>query len=276
VGLIDCAATEILKRNAGDTAWECAADGGGGAPTDATYITQTANGTLSAEQALGALATGILKSTTTSGVLSIAVAGTDYTSPSSTETFTNKTYDVEGTGNTFTIYDEIWRDAAGCNNTTPGPVWNSNTANVPAFICEGTNIRLATADFDDTTDEAIDGGFRLPTGFTGAIDAIFRWKAAATTGAAGWCFQLVRVPTAATSDPALPAQAAGNCVSSTVAGTTLQEVEATISGVTCTSCAAGDRVNFRLSRDANGGAVTDSMTGDAKLLGWMTRVRRTL
>lgn len=52
--------------------------GGGGAPTDATYIVQTANGSLSAEQALGALATGILKNTTTTGVLSIAVAGTDY------------------------------------------------------------------------------------------------------------------------------------------------------------------------------------------------------
>ena len=52
--------------------------GGGGAPTDATYITQTANGTLSAEQALGSLATGLLKNTTTTGVLTIATAGTDY------------------------------------------------------------------------------------------------------------------------------------------------------------------------------------------------------
>jgi hypothetical protein len=48
--------------------------GGSGAPTTATYITQTADGTLSNEQALGALATGILKNTTTTGVLSIAVA----------------------------------------------------------------------------------------------------------------------------------------------------------------------------------------------------------
>lgn len=45
-----------------------------GAPTNATYITQTANGTLSAEQALSALATGLLKNTTTTGVLSIAAA----------------------------------------------------------------------------------------------------------------------------------------------------------------------------------------------------------
>lgn len=49
--------------------------GGGGAPTNATYITQTPNGGLSAEQALSLLGTGILKSTTTTGVLSIAVAG---------------------------------------------------------------------------------------------------------------------------------------------------------------------------------------------------------
>lgn len=48
---------------------------GGGAPTDAKFITQIPNAGLSAEQALSTLATGILKNTTTTGVLSIAVAG---------------------------------------------------------------------------------------------------------------------------------------------------------------------------------------------------------
>jgi hypothetical protein len=56
--------------------------GTSGAPSDATYITQTPNGTLTNEQALSALATGILKSTTTTGILSIATAGTDYLTPS--------------------------------------------------------------------------------------------------------------------------------------------------------------------------------------------------
>lgn len=55
--------------------------GGGGAPTNATYITQTANASLSNEQALASLATGIVKNTTTTGVLSIAAAGTDYQAP---------------------------------------------------------------------------------------------------------------------------------------------------------------------------------------------------
>ena len=48
------------------------------APAAAKYIVQTADSELSAEQALGALATGLLKNTTSTGVLSIAVAGTDY------------------------------------------------------------------------------------------------------------------------------------------------------------------------------------------------------
>lgn len=45
------------------------------APSSAKYITQTAESGLSSEQALSALATGILKSTATTGVLSIAVVG---------------------------------------------------------------------------------------------------------------------------------------------------------------------------------------------------------
>ena len=49
------------------------------APVGATYITQTPSGVLTAEQALSLLATGILKSTTGTGVVSIAAAGVDYT-----------------------------------------------------------------------------------------------------------------------------------------------------------------------------------------------------
>lgn len=45
--------------------------GAGGAPTDAAYLTQIANGTLTAEQAMGALATGVVINTTTTGVQSI-------------------------------------------------------------------------------------------------------------------------------------------------------------------------------------------------------------
>lgn len=46
------------------------------APANATYITQTANGTLTAEQALGSLGTGLVKNTTTTGILSIYAGAT--------------------------------------------------------------------------------------------------------------------------------------------------------------------------------------------------------
>jgi hypothetical protein len=55
---------------------------GGGAPTDATYITSTANGSLSNGFALGSLATGLLKNTISTGIPTIAIAGTDYLAPS--------------------------------------------------------------------------------------------------------------------------------------------------------------------------------------------------
>lgn len=53
--------------------------GGGGAPTDATYITQTPNGTLTNNQALSILATGVLINTTTTGILSVAAITGDTT-----------------------------------------------------------------------------------------------------------------------------------------------------------------------------------------------------
>lgn len=56
------------------------------------FILQVADATnLPNAQAMGALATGIVKNTATTGVQSIATAGTDYTSPTGTENLSNKT-----------------------------------------------------------------------------------------------------------------------------------------------------------------------------------------
>lgn len=74
------------------------ASSGSGAPTTAKYIVQQADATLSAEQALESLATGVVKNTTTTGVLSIAantdlpamtatVGGAVPTPPNNTTTF---------------------------------------------------------------------------------------------------------------------------------------------------------------------------------------------
>src|SRR5271157_1548969 len=52
--------------------------GSGSGDLTATYITQTADASLPNSQALGALAGGIMKCAATTGVVSIATAGTDY------------------------------------------------------------------------------------------------------------------------------------------------------------------------------------------------------
>lgn len=64
--------TEFFYKNSAGTERDLSA--ASGAPTDATYITQTANGGLSAEQALSSLATGYVKNTTGTGVLSVQAA----------------------------------------------------------------------------------------------------------------------------------------------------------------------------------------------------------
>ena len=64
------AGSNVTITDNGDSVTVASSGGGGGAPDDATYITQTANGTLSAEQALASLATGLMQVTTTTGVIS--------------------------------------------------------------------------------------------------------------------------------------------------------------------------------------------------------------
>lgn len=188
--------------------------------------------------------------------------------PARSETLTNKTLDCAGTGNTCTIKQEHYSEVAGCNNTTPGAVWNVPTTAAATAACDtGSNIFSAWMAFADAANESFHGSFRLPTGFTGNIDWMFRYKmSAGTTNAIGWCVQLVRLPTGSAADPALPALSISNCVSDTIPGTVGHEKEVTISAATCTSCAAGDRVFFRVSRDGGGTAVTDSATGVGRLV----------
>jgi hypothetical protein len=75
----------VLTADAASAAgWKWAAAASSGAPTTSKYLLQTADGSLPNAQAMGALGTGIVKNTTSTGVQSIAVANTDYAHPSST------------------------------------------------------------------------------------------------------------------------------------------------------------------------------------------------
>lgn len=77
---VNCVGAGVTCTQSGST-WTVTVAGGGGAPTSATYITQTPDATLTNAQALSALATGIVVNTTTTGVLTI------YTGASCTNQF---------------------------------------------------------------------------------------------------------------------------------------------------------------------------------------------
>ncbi len=71
VRALDCVGSVIGCTFSGTVGTITISGGGGGAPTTATYITQTPDATLSAEQALSLLGTGLMFNTTGTGVVSI-------------------------------------------------------------------------------------------------------------------------------------------------------------------------------------------------------------
>ena len=193
-------------------------------------------------------------------------------------TLTNKTVDAEGTGNVITVPRRIWLPAAGCNNATAGSIWDLPTANAPEAQCKtGTNTQKGVLAFDATTDESAQISYLLPSTWTGTVDARIFWYSATTTSPVAWCVQLVSTATGETDDPAFPAQATGNCVSSAAAGTTLQMNIGTITGATITGVAASELLHIRVSRDPDETSTrTDTSATDAFLIGVELTIREAM
>ena len=87
----------------GDKTWALVPDTGGGigveyAPTGASYIVQISNATLTNEQAIANLDTGILKGASGTGLITIAVSGTDFEAPL-----------ITGTSAQFYRGDKTWQ-----------------------------------------------------------------------------------------------------------------------------------------------------------------------
>ena len=199
--------------------------------------------------------------------------GTDtYVARATTDTLTNKTYDAEGTGNVLTVPVKMWLPAAGCNNATASTFWDLPTTNPGAAACiTGTNTQKGVLDFDATTDESAQQHIMLPADWSGAIDVLIKWLAAATSGDVIWAVQTICVADAETDDPAFNT---ASTVTDTAKGTTLQTNDAAITGVTATGCAAGELLHLKISRDADAGG--DTMTGDARLIGVEVTMRRAM
>lgn len=165
---------------------------GAGAPTDATYITQTSNSSLSNEQALSALSTGLVKVTTTTGVLSTAVSGTDYAPASAAQTTGNftATYVTGFTTNVTQVINYVLdgsvvtlRFTAGASGTSDSTQFVTAAGDVPASLRPAANLNIRGFNATDNG-ASIEACLRINT------DGSIGWYAVSAPGAtcaqSGW------------------------------------------------------------------------------------------
>jgi hypothetical protein len=182
---------------------------------------------------------------------------------SDTVTFTNKTLDVEATGNALTTTHFKDFPAAGCNNATATSFWDLPTTNPAVAACRtGTNTQKATLDFADGSNLTAQSFFRLPPGWTGNIDALVTWISSTTTGDVVWQIAIACASDGDSDDPAFTDDA---FTADTTKGTANQLNDTASNTVTTTgTCTAGDIAHIRIRRDSANGS--DTMAGTARLV----------
>ena len=189
----------------------------------------------------------------------VVAANGDYNS--TTDTYTNKTIDAEGTGNVITIPFKPNFPAAGCNNATPSAFWDLPTTTPAVAACvTGTNTQKGVLDFADTT-----GGFSaqnwtlLPSDFTGTIDAKIIWLTTAVTGNVKWSLSTICTATDGTETDDAAFNTAST-VTTAAPGTASRLQTSSITSLTITGCAVGEILHLKLFRDGNDAADTIAAT----------------
>ena len=192
-----------------------------------------------------------------------------------TDILTEKTLNVESSGNVLTTVEKLWLPAAGCNNATAASFWDLPTANAPTPTCvTSATVQKGTLAFPDS-----DGAYSaqqtllLPSDWTGTIDAKINWFSAITTGDVFWQVSTLCVADGELDDGVSPAFATASTVPDTAKGTTLQTNNAAITTVTVTGCAAGELMHLKIMRDRTD--TSDTLgASSAQLIGVELTLRR--
>jgi len=206
-------------------------------------------------QSSGALTNGDLGSFDANGnVVDSTLATTNVATNSSTTTFTNKTIDAEGTGNTITIPTKLFLRAALCNNGTAGFAADATSA-TPTVACFGTTTKIGVWQAADA--DAITWSYLLTSDFTGNIDGKIAFNSPDTTGTVIFNVALACVDgTGATADdPAYNSSSAFGTI--TLAAPANASWTTTVSNITksgTTTCGAGTWMNIKVTRATDTGA----------------------
>ncbi len=259
--------------------------GGGAGATPTTLGSLGTTTTVLHGNAAGAPSFGaVVLTTDVAGILPTANGGTGQNSTATfpttgavatdvnAVTFTNKTIDAEGAGNSLTTVEKRQWQVARCDNVTAtSPGWSFETTNPAAPACvTGTNIQKGVLDFaDGASILSAQTYMNLPSDFTGNIDAKFVWFTSATTGSVVWQLATICVANGETGDPAFNT---ASTVTDTAQGTANQYNDASITSVTITGCAAGETMYLRLFRDPAHGS--DTLAATARLAGFELTYRR--
>ena len=143
----------------------------------------------------------------------------------------------------------------------------------PAALVEASGATVyggySTLDFDTTTDEHAVWRVPVPDYDGGNMTFKFYWFGAATTGNVAWTIESVGVANAEEIVAAVVGDLA-DVTADTVAGTTLDLNVTTHSTYNPTGVAADDLMVIEITRDVS----RDTMTGDAKLMGFLLEYER--
>lgn len=197
------------------------------------------------------------------------------TSAATSGAWTNMTVDAEATGNVITTTSKVNFAPVACSGTTGSLNWDTNATLAPTATCvagsTNTTLIQGYADFPDSDGE-YQGQlhFRLPAGWTGAVDLQAYWKAAATSGDVVWQTQTMCTADAEIEDVAW--NTADAFPADTAKGTTLQLNTVSDTGITMTGCAAGELLHIKFFRQRT--HASDTITGVVSLKNVEMTLRR--
>jgi hypothetical protein len=189
-------------------------------------------------------------------------------------TFTNKTFDAEGTGNALIISEKQWLPAAGVSGATGAPMWDLPASAAPTpTVVTGTHVNFGTLSFADAGAASAQITLKLPGDWTGAIDAKILWRTSATSGNCKWNLATSFTAIGGT-EVADNAFNAAQSVTTAAPGTANRVQESDISSLTTTGASAGELMHLKISRDGTDGS--DTIAAAAQLIGVEITWRRTI